>query len=75
MKRDGDWKIETYEKNGGGFPPPSRFRLFGVRMGYTQTECGFRKPWMLLEEAQEYAEQKGRPRDAAEEDLMDDNEE
>ncbi len=65
--------IDTGEEHGGGFPPPSRFRLFGRQMGYTQTECGYRKPWMVLEEYREWAQIHGTGRgDYAADDLMDD---
>lgn len=74
IERDEDWKIDTGEKQGGGFPPPSRFRIFGRQLGYTQTEVGFRLPWLLLEEYQDWAALIGADKqtDAALEDLMED---
>jgi hypothetical protein len=42
-------------------------------MGYTQTECGYRLPWMLLEEYREWAELTGtKSGDYAADDLMED---
>lgn len=63
------------EETGGGFPPPSRFRIFGRQLGYTQTETGKRKPWMLMEEYMEWAEYTGQNKQAEEaaiQDLMED---
>ena len=73
--RDEDWQIETCDDNGGGFPPPSRFRFLGQRLGYTQTECGYRKPWLLVEEIRCTNEMHSQSRDDAAEDIMGDEEE
>ena len=60
--------------HGGGFPTPSRFRLLGRQLGYTQTECGFREPWKITEEYAALMDvyESNQTKDAAEEEMMED---
>jgi len=47
----------------------------GQRLGYTQTECGYRKPWLLVDEIRCTNEMHSQSRDDAAEDIMGDEEE